>query len=114
MYCKIKTMTDDRLFEYLDMKFLRYDKSRTLWTIHSWEYAGCDYGFELFIKRVERLYKQDETEPYKTVNTWCLKTLEDSGYSTGRELVVFNGDELVWQWAQFFAPTNREFKTERK
>lgn len=105
-------MTD--IFEYLDSKFIRYDKSRAVWMIHRWDFAGSDYGFELFIKRVNSLYKHDETEPHKTANQWCLRTLEDSGYSEGKELVVFNGDETVWQWAQFFAPTNYEFKTERK
>lgn len=84
----------------LDEKFMAFHGiyGTKNWQIHSWEYYGMSYGFNLWLKD----------------NIWKVIQMVDSGYNQGK--VLFNTEDMkeVMNWTECFAPTNRNYKTDRK
>lgn len=87
----------NNLVEYLNEKFQSYKPGR--WSLPSFDYAGADFGFELF--------------QYGT-GDWQLKTMEDSGYGPSRLILQTQDEKIIWALAECFAPTNPNYKTQRK
>lgn len=102
---KYRDSKELRVVEKLDEKFLHFDyEGYTTYLLHSWEYYGNSNGFEL-------IHRYSGPPPL-----FSLKTLSESGYAksdTIRDYDIGNM-ELVEIWADFFAPTNPNYKTSRK
>lgn len=91
-------MSED-LIKYLDSKFRHWHGEKyKRWDLHSFDYFGCDYGFELILKN----------------GTFQLKQLVDSGYNPGFILLETKDFSEIDKWVYCFAPTNPEYKTQRK
>ena len=89
------------LFESLDEKFRPLHNELygyKFWNLHSWEFYGMSYGFEL-------IYKNEE---------FTFRTLVDSGYNYGDKMIVTKDLKMIWNLRDCFAPTKSDFKTDRK
>jgi hypothetical protein len=101
----VESMNIEEQFQFLDSKYENYHPTADYykykkWNLHNYGYYGCDYGLEL-------LYKTDS-------KMWIIRQLLDSGYSTGKDLIITPEWEKIEGWVEVLAPTNKEYKTDRK
>lgn len=83
----------------LNSRFQTYGREN-FWSVHTWDYSGYDYGFDLLYNPVREL--------------WTLRTMEDSGYGSSKVILETDDSAVIWRMAECFEPTNPNFKTQRK
>ena len=94
-------MEENKIIEYLDSKFQSWhdrDGRYKKWTMHSWIYYGAEYGLEL-------IYRD---------NKWTIRQIIDSGYVSGKDIMRAYTWEDIEPLVDSLAPTNKEYKTDRK
>lgn len=102
---KYRDSRELRVVELLDEKFLHFDyEGYTVYLLHTWESYGASSGFEL-------VHRYGEPPPL-----FSLRTLNDSGYGESKTIRDYDigNMELVEIWADYFSPTNPDYKTSRK
>lgn len=104
-FVKPKKMDLKEILEQLDSKFQSFhptgeDWKYKKWRLQSWIYYGCDYGIDL-------IYYTDK-------GVWVIRQLLESGYVPGKELLKTADWDRIFEWTAVMAPTNHNYKTDRK
>lgn len=89
-------MVTEKLIEYANAKFQSFKPGR--WNLHSWDFGGSDYGFELI------LIGKD----------WKFVTMTESQYGPSTTILITQDERIIWQLIECFEPTNQNYKTQRK
>lgn len=86
----------EKLIEYANEKFQSFKPGR--WMLHSWDFFGADYGFELMHIGID----------------WKLITMTDSQYGPSQIIFMTQDEKVIWSVLECFEPTNPSYKTQRK